>query len=168
MNKVLEKLNKANVGLNIEKCQFMKEQIKWLGFELTQTGIRPLESKVESIMNMKEPKTLKQLRGLMGSAHQLIKFIPNLATMCALFRPMLKSTSKYKWGPDQDKAFEKLKQAIEEVTQNAHFNVNSKTRVTRKSGLGAVLEQQQVGQWVPIAYASRFLNTAEKNTAYMN
>ncbi len=116
VNKVLEKLDKANVGLNIEKCQYMKEQIQWLGFELTQTGTRPLESEIESIMNMKEPKTLKQLRGLMGSAHQLIKFIPKLATLCTPFRPLLKSTSKYKWGTEQDQAFGKLKQAIKEVT----------------------------------------------------
>ncbi len=47
VNKVLEKLNNANVGLIIEKCQFMKEQIKWLEFELTQAGIRPLESNID-------------------------------------------------------------------------------------------------------------------------
>ncbi len=63
VNKVLEKLKNANVSFNLEKRHFMKEQIKWLGFELTQAGIKPLETKNDSIMNMLEPKTLRQLRG---------------------------------------------------------------------------------------------------------
>ena len=95
VRKVLEKLNAANVGLNIKKCKFMKDEIQWLGFELTQIGVRPISSKVDSVLNIKPPKTLKQLRGLMGWAHQLTKFIPNLAQICTPFRPLLKSRTKF-------------------------------------------------------------------------
>ncbi len=101
----------------------------------------------------------------MGSAHQLTKLIPNLAQICTPFRPLLKSKTKFTWAIEQDKALNRLKKEIEKVSQNAHFDVNAKTRVTcdaSKSGLGPVLEQQKAGQWTPIAYASRFLNNAEK------
>ena len=50
--------------------QLVKENIKRLGFELSQAGVKPLELKIDSIRDMKEPKTLQQLRGLLGSAHR--------------------------------------------------------------------------------------------------
>ncbi len=95
----------------------------------------------------------------------MIKFIHNLATMCAPFRPLPNQLRSTNGEQNKTKHLESLKKAIKEVTQNAHFNENCKTRVTcdaSKSGPGAVLEQQQAGQWVPIAYASKFLNTAEE------
>ncbi len=168
---VLEKLNAANVGLNIEKCKFMKNEIQWLGFELTQTGLRPMSSKKDSVLNIKPPRTLKQLKGLMGSAHQLTKFFPNLAQICTPFRPLLKSKTKLMWGGGGGtrQGIGSAKKGDRELHRtNAHLDVNAKTRVTcdaSKSGLGAVLEQQKAGQWTPIAYASRFLNKAEEKNS---
>ena len=42
----------------------------------------------------KSPTTLKHLRSLLGSVHQLIKFIPNLANLLNLIRPKLKNRKK--------------------------------------------------------------------------
>ncbi len=107
---------------------------------------------------------MKQLRGLMGSAHQVNKFVPNLAQLCTPFRELLKQDEKFIWTPRHDEALEQLKIATGKIAKNSHFDTNAKTRLTcdaSHSGLGAVLEQYQNTTWTPIAFASRFLNAAE-------
>ncbi len=81
----------------------------------------------------------------MGAAHQLNKFIPNLAQLCTPFRPSLKSTSKFTWTPDMQQALDRLKRAVMHVVQNKFFDTHADTRITcdaSKEGLGAVLEQR--------------------------
>ncbi len=100
----------------------------------------------------------------MGSAHQLNKFVLHLATLCQPFRSLLQPKNKFVWTPLHDAAFHQLKVAVNNVVKNTHFNAAAATRLTcdaSKSGLGAVLEQRHDAEWKPIAYASRFLNTAE-------
>ena len=44
---VLKRLDNANVTLKREKCKFAEEEIEWLGYKLSQTGIKPINSKVQ-------------------------------------------------------------------------------------------------------------------------
>ncbi len=164
VNNVLSRLDKANAGLNWNKCKFAQQEVEWLGFKLTQDGVIPLRSKLEGILQLQAPKTIKQLHGLMGSAHQLNKFIPNLAQICHPFRTLLKQTEKFSWTTEHDVALHHLKLAVGKIAKNSHFNARAETRVTcdaSKSGLGAVSEQKQQAIWTPIAFASRFPNAAE-------
>ena len=87
---ILKRLNEGNLAIKLEKCKIARGNLTWLGYNITQTGISPNTKKAESIQNLETPKTLKQLRSLMGSIHQLIKFIPNLASLLDPIRPLLK------------------------------------------------------------------------------
>ena len=79
------------------KTDFAKQQISWLGYNITQSGISPLESKTSSIMSLQPPNTLKKLRSFLGSVHYISKFIPNLAQLCHPLRPLLRKSTKYIW-----------------------------------------------------------------------
>ena len=126
--------------------------------------------KTDAIIQLENPKTLKQLRSFMGSIHHLVKFIPNLETLSAPLRPLLaKSTpkipKKLDWEEKHTTAFIKIKQAIRTKVEQKHFDINCETRVkydASKKGLGACLEQNQNNIWQPIVYANRFLNKNEQ------
>ncbi len=63
-------------------------------------------------------------------------------------------------------AFVRLKNAEIHVSRNNFFDALADTRITcdaSKEGLGAVFEQRQNCAWVPIAFASQFLNSAESH-----
>ena len=81
MNKVLKGLDNEGLAINLQKCEFAKNTIEWLGFTITPSGITPLVTKTEAITKLDNPKTLKQLRSFLGSVHHLTKFIPNLAKL---------------------------------------------------------------------------------------
>ena len=166
--KVLSKLDKENLAIKLEKCEFAKTTITWLGYKITQSGTSPTIKKTDSILNLKPPNTLKQLRSLMGSVHQLIKFIPNLANLLNPIRPLLKkdniTNNKIRWEDYHTTALNKIKAEISNITEKKHFDKQRNTRLkcdASHTGLGAVLEQQYPEGWFPIAYASRFLNEAE-------
>jgi Reverse transcriptase (RNA-dependent DNA polymerase) len=63
---VLQRLHTADLKINIEKSTFATTSFEYLGYHITTSGIRPLTSKVEAIQRLKPPKTLKQLRSLLG------------------------------------------------------------------------------------------------------
>ena len=120
VDQVLSRLDHAIVGLNLTKCA---TDTKWLGYHLSQTGIRPTESKLAGLLHFQRPNTLKQLRGLLGSDHQLNKFIPKLAALYPPFRNLLKKDNRFQWTDSHDVAFACLKQAVRRVSENAHFDI---------------------------------------------
>jgi hypothetical protein len=63
---VLAKLSTAGIRLNISKSKFFAEQIEYLGYWITRQGIQPIRNKVETILNIKAPKTRKELCQFIG------------------------------------------------------------------------------------------------------
>ena len=160
LDKIMQRLNDENLAINLQKCEFAKEQITWLGFVVTPNGVTPTKQKYDAIINLDNPKTLKQLRSFMGCIHHLIKFIPNLARISEPLRPLLskantKSQNKLDWKDNHTIAFNDIKDQIKQVTENKHLCNAS------KKGLGAFLEQKFGHIRKPIAFASRFLNNLE-------
>jgi hypothetical protein len=70
----LQKLHAANLKVNIEKSTFATLLFEYLGYHIMTSGIHPPTSKVEVIQQLKLPKTLKQLRSLLG----LISYYRNM------------------------------------------------------------------------------------------
>ena len=93
IDKILNLLDKENLAKKLQKCEFAKTNLVWLGFKIHPDGIIPTNKKCESIVNLDTPKTLKQLRLFMGCIHHLIKFTPKLATLSEPLRPLLSKSN---------------------------------------------------------------------------
>ena len=96
LNSILKKLDNEGLAINLQKSEFAKQNIEWLGFTITSSGITPLITETEAITKLDNPKILKQLRSLLGSVHHLTKFIPNLADFSEPLRPLLKKNPEGK------------------------------------------------------------------------
>ena len=62
IEQVLNKLSNNNVTLKLDKSKFIAEEVKFLGFNLTEQGISPSQEKVEAIQKFPTPKNKKQLQ----------------------------------------------------------------------------------------------------------
>ena len=134
IDKALKRLDQANLAISLHKCEFGLTEIIWLGYKINSEGINPTKRKTDAIIQLENPKTLKQLRSFMGSIHQLVKFIPNLAALSAPLRPLLtkptnKTPKKLEWEEIHTSAFNKIKQAIKTSVEQKHFDINCQTRV---------------------------------------
>ena len=63
---VLARLSTAGMRVNASKFKFFTEQIEYLGYWITRQGIQPVHNKVEAILNIKAPKTRKELCQFIG------------------------------------------------------------------------------------------------------
>ena len=167
VKQVLRKLDNANTRKKWEKCKFAAEEIEWLGYNLSQTGIKPINSKVQAITEKLTPKSLKELRSYLGAVNHLNRFIPNLAQLCHELRPLLKKDQPWNWGEKHDKAIQVINEKVKQVAEVGHFKRSSPIRIicdASKAGLGAVLQQideNNENNWRPIHFASRFLTPLE-------
>jgi len=79
---------------------------------------------------------------------------------------LLKKEAKYMWEESQEMAFRTLKQRLlsQPILQYPDFSREFiLTTDASNDGAGVVLSQGQIGKDLPIAYASRSFNKAERN-----
>ena len=74
----LRKLENAGYRLHPKKCEFFKQEAEWVGHRKDQTGIRPLQDKLEAITKIDIPKNEKELKSFLGAIQYLSKYTENL------------------------------------------------------------------------------------------
>ena len=100
VNNVFVRQYEEGFALKLSKCEFSVKKISWLGFDIDHLGYRlvsPEHSKVQAILDLKPPRTLKQLRSYMGVLNHLQRFLPNLQLFTEKFCPSLTSSNKEKF-----------------------------------------------------------------------
>ena len=161
---VLEKLSAVGITLNLKKCEFNKTRIKFLGHIIDQEGIHPDPQKIEAIQKMEAPTDVSSLRRFMGMVQQLGRFIPNLSDTSHPLRELLSTRNAWVWGPDQDRAFSRIKEMLTKPATLSPYSIHAPTKVSADAssyGLGAILLQQHDSAWKPVAYASRTMSDTE-------
>ena len=136
---VLTKLNKANIRLKCEKCKFAQKEIEWLGYKLTQTGISPINTKIQAITEKLKPEDLNELRSYLGAVNQTNRYIPNLAQLCFKLRPSLKKDKPWNWDESHEEAFKEINKQVQKVVEVGHFKKSENIRIfcdDSKTGLG--------------------------------
>jgi len=74
---VFDKFREFNVKLKLKKCQFMKRETSYLGFHLSEHGVKPDPHKVEAIRQVPTPSNLREVRGFIGATSFFRRFYTN-------------------------------------------------------------------------------------------
>lgn len=150
LQKVLDVLDRNNVLLRKEKCQYRMNKVQFLGHDLSEDGAKPLEKYLSAIKDFREPTTINELQGFLGLINYIRKWIPHLATISEPLKLILRQKTKRNtvitenWGEEQQTSFNKLKAALVDIPRLGYYNPNDKTLVVGDAspvGLGAVLLQ---------------------------
>ena len=166
LKEILERLREHNLKLHPDKCEFLRREVTYLGHIITEDGVKPDPKKVEKVQDFPKPKTTKELKGFLGLAGYYRRFIPQFSSIASPLHALLKKNVPYEWGAKQQEAFERLKEILttEPILQFPDFSQKFiLTTDASNEALGCVLSQGQIGKDLPIAYASRTLNKAEKS-----
>lgn len=167
--RVLEKLKCAGLTVNLEKCQFFRSQLRYLGYIVDSQGLRTDPDKVEAILNYPRPTNRKEVKRFLGTASWYRRFIPQFSSIAG---PLNKLTSSKKnapafvWSPEADKSFLELKSRLVQAPVLACPNFELPFEVhcdASNYGIGAMLAQNIDGVEHPIAFMSRSLSQPERN-----
>jgi hypothetical protein len=91
LNLVLKKLHQEKLLINLKKCFFMKTKLVYLGFVISQEGLKMDPEKVKSIKEYPYPRNIFEVRILHGFLSFYRKFIRNFSGICA---PILETVKK--------------------------------------------------------------------------
>lgn len=166
LKRLFEVLHQAGVTLNLEKCNFFKESLEYVGFILTTDGLKPQDSKLDAIRNIPSPKCVKDLQSLIGLTNYYARFNPTYAQHIGRFSHLLRKDRKWSWGSEEEEALQDLKKSfIDEVTlYHPDFN-RPFILQTDASGyaIAGHLLQMKDGEPQCISFASRVLKGPEKS-----
>ena len=161
---VLDRLSEVGLTVNGEKCEFRLSKLTFFGHELTSDGVNPSEEKLAAIRDARPPKDASEVRSFMGLVQYSAKFMPDVASIAKPIQELTRKGVTFKWGEEQQRAFEELKGLITQA-ELGYFKVNCRTRIVADAspvGLGGVLAQEQGGTWRAVSYASRSLTDVER------
>ena len=162
---VLDRLSEVGLTVNGEKCEFRLSKLTFFGHELTSDGVNPSEEKVAAIRDARPPKDASEVRSFMGLVQYSAKFMPDVASVAKPIQELTRKGVTFKWGVEQQTAFQELKCLITQAETLGYFRADCRTRIIADAspvGLGAVLAQEQGGTWRAVSYASRSLTDVER------
>ena len=110
----------TNMRIRLDKCDLLKEEITYLGFEMGWGWWRPNPAKLAPLLTTQiSPQAtqgLKDLRSFVGAANFYRRHVRNFTYSSACLTDLTKKNATWKWGDDEKLAFENLKQKIAACT----------------------------------------------------
>ena len=141
-------------GLKISprKCKLFKKALVFMGITIMiedgMPKMKPLKSRVEAILKVKPPKTVKECRSFCGMVNYMSIFLPSLQKKLIPIYFITRKGIPFYWGEEQQQAFDDIKDDVTNApvllmpNSTGHFVLMSDTS---KIGCGAALYQRQRG-----------------------
>ena len=112
LQKVFHLLRRYDMNLNPSKCAFGVSVGKFLGFMVTQRGIKVSPNQIKVVMEAPAPRNKKELQRLIGKLIALGRFIARFTDKLRSFFLVLRKADATGWTDNCQSAFEKSKQYL--------------------------------------------------------
>ena len=175
----LNRMKESGLTLCPKKCKIavpsveffgVVPSVEFFGVVFEKKGTSPAPSKVEALRNVSRPKDVGEMRSLSGMAQYSAQYIPNFSSITAPLRNLTKSSVKWKWGQEEEEAFNKIKHSLSEDSVLGYYELNQPTKLmvdAGPEGLGLILAQKKSHGWQAVVCHSRSLTPAERNYSQM-
>ena len=173
---LLHRLIGHGIKINLEKCVFGSTNVSYLGFRLTEEGIKPGSDKLKAVAAAKPPANVHEIRQFLGLCNFFRTHVRNFAQISGHLTALTRKDSEWKKGPLPPLALQAFRELQTCLCSEPIVDYPRKDRPyalicdaalgddTHPGGLGAILTQiDKTGEHCVIAYASRKLQTHEKN-----
>jgi hypothetical protein len=111
---VLQKLQGHGFTVNPLKSEWVVKGTDWIGYWLTPIGLKPWKKKIDAILKMQPPKSLKQVRGFVGMVNYYTDMWPHQSDISAPLAVKTGAPNKgekappFVWSPEMQKAFDQI------------------------------------------------------------
>jgi hypothetical protein len=164
---VLQKLREAGLQADIAKCEFYVQETKFLGLIIGIYGMRMDPAKVQTILEWKAPRSLRDTQAFIGFCVFYRRFIRSYST---IMKPLVNLTKKgqiFEWNQACQAAFELIKKTVTEAPVLQHFDRDKTAYVEADASdyisSGVLSQKDDQGVLHPIAFFSKKMTPAECN-----
>ncbi|KAK0595099.1 hypothetical protein LWI29_003584 [Acer saccharum] len=127
--------------IKMSKCDFVQEELQYLGHIISSAGVKVDPRKIEAMVDWPLPKDVSTLRGFLGLTGYYRRFVKNYGLIAKPLTAMLKKDS-FEWTEEAKKAFEDLKRAMTQTPVLVLLDFEKPFEVYTDAsgeGIGAVL-----------------------------
>ncbi|GBG73381.1 hypothetical protein CBR_g16095 [Chara braunii] len=103
--RVLETLCCAKYKANRDKCEFVRQELEYLGHFVTPEGISPLSDKIQAIQEWPEPRNVTDVRSFLGLAGYYQCFINGYSRIAAHLTKLQCEHRPFDFGEDALESF---------------------------------------------------------------
>ena len=166
---VLERLHNGCLFANIEKCEFDRSNVEYLGYIISAEGIKMNPKKLSTIVDWPLPRSVKEVQSFLGFANFYRHFIKNYSQIAHPLHSLTKKSAPNPFALPSDTihAFQTLKSAFISAPILLHFNPSSPSWIIIDASdfaiSGILLQLGDNGILHPVAFFSRKLSPAEIN-----
>ena len=108
------KLNQAklNVSRKVEFGGLMINSSQVNGKPLVE--MEPTADKIEALLDMDRPKTVRQAQQVLGTVNQVSRWVPGLSLNIPILKKSTSARTKFQWTEAMEKEWEKMKEILQE------------------------------------------------------
>ena len=157
---VLSRLSEAGLKVNATKSFFARTELEYLGYWITQNGVKPLSKKVEAITNLAPPTNRKGVRRFIGLVNYYRDMWGKRSEILTPLTALTSMKAKWKWTDVEQNAFDTMKKIMARETILAYPDFDKPFEIHTDASayqLGACISQG--GK--PIAFYSRKLTPTQ-------
>lgn len=161
---VFDRLKSNNLKIQLDKSEFLRKEVLYLGHVITKDGLKPNDDKIKAVLNYPLPKTVTEIKSFLGLIGYYRRFIKDFAKVTQPLTSCLKKRNKIIINQTYIDAFQKCKELLTNAPLLQYPDPDKPYILTTDASLyalGAVLSQGTVGSDKPVAYASRTLSDTE-------
>lgn len=157
---IFSRLEKASLTLNLSKCEFGKATVTYLGKQVGQGQVRPVQVKVEAVIEYPVPHSRRSLRRFLSMCGYYRAFCSNFADVVAPLTSLTSPKAEFIWSPACQHAFEVAEALLCSVPVLSAPDFKSLFKLEASHcGAGAVLLQESPdGADHPVCYFSKKFN----------
>nr|GFB63511.1 reverse transcriptase domain-containing protein [Tanacetum cinerariifolium] len=163
---MLKRCEDTKLALNWEKSHFMVKEGIVLGHKISKKGIEVDKAKIEIILKLPHPTTVKGIRSFLRHAGFYRRFIKDFSKISRPMKHLLEENSPFIFSNECIQAFRTLKDKLTEASILIAPNWDQPFELMCDASdyaVGAVLGQRIEKHFRPIHYASKTMNQAEAN-----
>jgi hypothetical protein len=102
---VLQRLRDHQLYAKLRKCEFLIDEVPFLGHVKSPEGIMVDPGKVHDVLDSKLPKFVHQVRSFLDLTGYYRRSILNISKIAKPIIKLLKKGNKYVWSANCDEAF---------------------------------------------------------------
>jgi len=167
VEEVLRRLEENDLYVKPEKCVWKARKVPFLGVVMGEGKVEMEEDKVEGVLKWPMPQCVRYVRKFLGLTNYYRRFVKNFAKVALPMNRLTRKDEKWKWGEEQQAAFEQLKSVFTTRPVLATPELDKEFRVEADASnfaTGGVLSVKCDNDlWRPVAFISKALNETERN-----
>ena len=105
---------------------------------MSADGIKPMQSKVESMLMSPEPKNVDKLISFLGAVNYYRRYLPNLSSVIAPLERLKAKNVKWVWTNTKKRAFKMLKNLLSSDRELTFYDPKLPLKLDTDASIGGI------------------------------